>query len=163
MLSAALSMLVGLPVLPADELEGTPIADLNEDAIETVGWPELVRTVADVHDGLPPAERATAVIFTGNYGEAGAIDRYGPALGLPRAYSGHNAYARFGMPPGSAGPVIVLGYRSPDVDFEGCRAAATIDNGVDLENEEQGGTVFVCDRPRAPWAVLWPELTHLDA
>jgi hypothetical protein len=162
-LTAALSAVVALPLVPADELEATPIPDLNEDAIETVGWPELARTVAGVHGGLSPAERATAVVFTGNYGEAGAIDRYGPELGLRRAYSGHNAYARFGIPPGSAGPVIVLGYRVPPADLERCRAEATIDNGVGLENEEQGGTVFVCERPVAPWAELWPDLTHLDA
>ena len=162
-LTALVSIVLALPVVPADELAATPIGDLNEDAIETVGWPELAQTVARVHERLPAAQRAGAVVFTGNYGEAGAIDRYGPGLGLPRAYSGHNAYARFGIPPGSAGPIIVLGFRSPDLAFEGCRAAATIDNGVDLENEEQGGTVFVCARPRAPWAELWPELTHLDA
>ena len=87
----------------------------------------------------------------------------GGALGLPRAYSGHNAYARFGMPPGSAGPVIVLGYGDPSVDFSGCRPAATIDNGIGLENEEQGGTVFVCERPREPWSAMWDDLRHLDA
>jgi 4-amino-4-deoxy-L-arabinose transferase-like glycosyltransferase len=161
--TAVLSVLVALPVIPASDLEATPIADLNEDAIETVGWPELARTVGEVFQTLSPAERATAVVFTGNYGEAGAIDRYGGALGLPRAYSGHNAYARFGMPPDSAGPVIVLGYDDPSVDFEGCRAAATVDNGVDLENEEQGGTVFVCERPLKPWSEMWGDLRHLDA
>ena len=162
-LTAALSIFVALPVVPAQDLEGTPIADLNEDAIETVGWPQLARTVGGVFEGLSPAERATAVVFTGNYGEAGAIDRYGGALGLPRAYSGHNAYARFGMPPDTAGPVIVLGYRDPSVDFVGCRPAATIDNGVELENEEQGGTVFLCERPQQPWSAIWDELRHLDA
>jgi hypothetical protein len=136
---------------------------VNEDAIETVGWPELVRTVAQVYDSLSATDRETAVLFTGNYGEAGAIDRFGPALGLPRAYSGHNAYARFGVPPGSAGPIIVLGYFQPPGELEGCRPAATIDNGVSLDNEEQGGTVFLCDRPLAPWAEIWPELEHLDA
>jgi 4-amino-4-deoxy-L-arabinose transferase-like glycosyltransferase len=161
--SIALSALVTLPVLPADRIGGTPIADLNEDAIETVGWPQLVRTVARVYESLPAAERRTAVVFAGNYGEAGAIDRYGPALGLPRAYSGHNAYARFGKPPDSSGPVIVLGYRDPSVDFARCRAAATVDNGVGLDNEEQGGTVFVCARPAASWDVIWPQLRHLDA
>jgi len=163
LLTMALSVLIALPVVPAEDLQGTPIADLNEDAIETVGWPELVRTVDGVFESLSEADQKTAVVFTGNYGEAGAIDRYGGALGLPRAYSGHNAYARFGMPSGSAGPVIVLGYGDPSVDFTGCRAEATIDNGVDLDNEEQGGTVFVCKRPREPWSEMWDELTHLDA
>jgi hypothetical protein len=163
LLTAVLSGLVALPIVPAADLEGTPIADLNEDAIETVGWPELVRTVGGVFEGLTPEQRATAVVFTGNYGEAGAVDRYGGALGLPRAYSGHNAYARFGMPPDTAGPVIVLGYDDPSVDFLGCKDAATIDNGVGLDNEEQGGTVFVCERPRESWSAMWDELRHLDA
>ena len=163
LLSAAVSALLALPVVPVERLHETPVADVNEDAIETVGWPELVRTVANVHDKLSAGERATTVVFTGNYGEAGAVDRYGPTLGLPRAYSGHNAYARFGIPPGSAGPVLVLGYRDPSVDFTDCREAATIDNGVELENEEQGGTVFVCDGPRLPWRELWPLVSHLDA
>jgi 4-amino-4-deoxy-L-arabinose transferase-like glycosyltransferase len=161
--SAALSIVIALPVVPASRLESTPIRDFNEDAIETVGWPEVAGTVAGVFRSLPPAQRATAVVFTGNYGEAGAIDRYGPALGLPRAYSAHNAYARFGVPPDGAAPVVALGYQDPSIHFEGCRAAATVDNGVGLENEEQGGTVFVCTRPRDPWSELWTTLRHLDA
>ena len=161
--TAAVSVVLALPAVPVDRLHETPVADINEDAIETVGWPELVGTVARVHSALPEAARRAAVVFTGNYGEAGAVDRFGPAFGLPRAYSGHNAYARFGIPPGSEGPVIVLGYRDPSRDFDGCRAAATIDNGVELENEEQGGTVFVCERPRRPWRDAWQTLRHLDA
>jgi 4-amino-4-deoxy-L-arabinose transferase-like glycosyltransferase len=160
---AALSIVVALPVVSASRLESTPIGDLNEDAIETVGWPELALTVAEVFGGLSPSERATAVVYAANYGEAGAIDRFGHALGITRAYSAQNAYARFGVPRDGAAPVVVLGYRDPSVDFEDCRAAATIDNGVGLENEEQGGTVFVCASPRKPWSELWKQLRHLDA
>jgi len=162
-LNAAVAVPLALPVVPASTLHSTPIADVNEDAIETVGWPEFVRSVAHVYEGLPARPRESAVIFAGNYGEAGAIDRFGRAYGLPRAFSGHNAYARFGMPPGSAGPVIVLGFNDPSVDFADCRLAATIDNGVELDNEEQGGAVFVCERPRQPWREAWPALSHLDA
>jgi hypothetical protein len=162
-LNGAFAIPLALPVVPASTLHSTPIPDVNEDAIETVGWPELVRSVARVYEALPASQRESAVIFTGNYGEAGAIDRFGSAYGLPRAFSGHNAYARFGMPPGSAGPVIVLGYTDPSAEFEDCRPAATIDNGVELDNEEQGGAVFVCERPRRPWRQVWPALRHLDA
>ena len=162
-LTAAFSILVGLPVIPVDRLDGTFVAEVNEDAIETVGWPELVAAVGRVHAELPARERETAVVFAGNYGEAGAVDRYGPALGLPRAYSGHNAYARFGMPEGSAGPVIVLGYEDAAIDFVGCRPVATVDNGVGLANEEQGGTIFVCRGPRGSWRAAWPSLSHLSA
>jgi hypothetical protein len=74
-------------------------------------------------------------------GEAGAIARYGPALGIPRAYSGHNAFWRFGRPRERAPPIVVIGYRDPARlrgTFSGCKRSATIDNGVDLDNEEQG-------------------------
>ena len=58
--------------------------------------------------------------------------------------------------------MIVVGFRFPG-EFVGCRTAATIDNGVDLDNEERGGTVYLCDRPRRAWRELWPTLRHLDA
>ena len=82
---------------------------------------------------------------------------------VSRAHSGHTAYARFGLPPRSVGPVIVLGYSDPSGDFLGCRPAGVVNNGFELGNEEQGGTIFVCERPRLPWQAAWPTLRHLDA
>jgi Dolichyl-phosphate-mannose-protein mannosyltransferase len=163
--SAAVAAAITLALVPVKDLHSTPIAAINEDAIETVGWPALTATVARVWNRLPPAGRADAVVFTGNYGEAGAIARYGPALGLPRAYSGHNAFWRFGRPRDGAGPIIVLGYdrlRPLEDRFTGCRLAARIDNGVALDNEEQGGPVWLCAGTVEPWSTLWPRLRHLD-
>jgi hypothetical protein len=163
LVTAATSAVIALPLVPVAHLADTPIPDLNEEAGETVGWPELVRSVARVRDALPPAERDRAVVFTENYGEAGAVDRYGPALGVPHAYSGHNAYWRFGKPPDGAAPVIVLGYEGVPPNFVGCGRAASVDNGVGVENEEQGGAVWLCAGPQLPWSRLWPRLRHLDA
>jgi len=104
------------------------------------------------------------VIVTANYGEAGALERYGPARGLPLPYSGHNGFARWRVPAGAAGPVVVVGYRNPAVlgrFFASCQQRATVDNGLDLDTEEQGMPVWVCGAPVKPWAQLWPELTHL--
>jgi 4-amino-4-deoxy-L-arabinose transferase-like glycosyltransferase len=163
--SAAVSVGLALPVIPVADVHATPVPAVNQDAIETIGWPRLVATVARVWRRLPADERPHAVIFTGNYGEAGAVDRFGPALGLPRAYSGHNSYARWGIPPGRAGPVIVLGWQrraSLHGVFTGCVRSARIDNGVEVDNEEQGGPVWTCRAPARPWADLWPELRHLS-
>jgi len=66
--------------------------------LSTTTSPGFAATVARVWNRLPVAERANAVVYATNYGEAGAIARYGPALGIPRAYSGHNAFWRFGCP-----------------------------------------------------------------
>ena len=163
--SAAVAAAITLPLVPVGDLHATPIPAINEDAIETVGWPALTATVASVWNRLPPAERADAVVFTGNYGEAGAVARYGPALGVRRAYSGHNAFWRFGRPRDGAAPIIVIGYDSLQAlqgSFSGCRLAARIDNGVGLDNEEQDGPVWLCAATAEPWSTLWPRLRHLD-
>jgi hypothetical protein len=61
--------------------------------------------------------------------------------------------------------VIVVGYGPQGLraSFSGCAAAARVDNGVDVDNEEQGSIVWICDRPAARWSLLWPRLRHLDA
>ena len=60
------------------------------------GWPEMTAAVADVYNKLPADERAQACIYTLNYGEAGAINFFGPKYGLPQAISGHNTYWLWG-------------------------------------------------------------------
>ena len=88
--------MLAVPVLPLGAVNVT--AAVNEAVAETVGWPELVDQVAGVVRSLPPEEQEHVVLLTVTYGEAGAIDRFGPVPGLPRAYSGHNSYADFGQP-----------------------------------------------------------------
>jgi 4-amino-4-deoxy-L-arabinose transferase-like glycosyltransferase len=156
-LSAAVSLVISLPILPADD--AGPVIDLNDDVGETIGWPELARTVADVYGELPEA----AVILTGDYGEAGAIDRYGPALGLPGAYSGHNAFWDWGPPPDDAAPVIAIGLPVHDrtANLRGCEIRARIDNDAGVDNDEDGTPVYVCDRPTRPWAQEWPNFENL--
>jgi 4-amino-4-deoxy-L-arabinose transferase-like glycosyltransferase len=168
--SGVTGVMIALPVLPADSAD--PVIAVNEDVGETLGWPELAATVADVYRQLPDRERA--VILTANYGEAGAIDRYGPALGLPRAYSGHNAYGDWGPPPDSSGPVIAVGLdprESPvapanadaslDAELRDCTVVARIDNDAAVDNQERGTRVLVCAGPRRAWSKVWPALRHL--
>jgi hypothetical protein len=108
--------------------------------------------VADLPDG--------AVVFTGNYGEAGAFEWYG--VGAP-VYSGHNGWRNWGPPPDGAGPVVVLLYRDPSVYFTGCERVATLHNKIGIDNEEEGQGVWVCDGPIGSWSARWHELSHYDA
>jgi 4-amino-4-deoxy-L-arabinose transferase-like glycosyltransferase len=163
--SAVVAALITLPLVPAKDVHATPIPDINEDAIETIGWPTFAASVARVWNELPESARSTAVVYASNYGEAGAIARYGPALGIPRAYSGHNAFWRFGRPPDGARPVIVVGYHHPESlrgDFSDCVLSARIDNGVDLDNEEQGAAIWTCASTADAWSTLWPRLRSLN-
>ncbi|MEU3790207.1 ArnT family glycosyltransferase [Streptomyces fructofermentans] len=153
---------VTLPVLPPSALD-VPMA-LNKEQGEQLGWPELADAAARGWSGIPEGRRAGAVLFTQNYGEAGALDRYGPALGLPRPHSGHMAYADWGPPPDTAdGPVLLV--RQQDADgieryFTGCRPVARVDNGHGVRNEEQGAAVVLCSGTVLPWSRLWPSLRH---
>ena len=79
-------------------------------------------------------------------------------------FSGHNGYAAWGPPPADlTGPVVLVGYEGVPAWVHGCRPVASVDNGVDVDNEEQGGTVQVCAGPRGSWADVWDEVSRLDA
>ncbi|TFV52555.1 glycosyltransferase family 39 protein [Blastococcus sp. TF02A_35] len=148
-----------LPLLPVDRLGRTPVPDLNYDAAETVGWPRFAATVARARDQLPAGARV--VVLTGNYGEAGAVDRFAPALGP--AYSGHNSYGEWGPPPEDAHAAVVVGIPRADLErwFGSVTRAGRIDNGVGLDNEEQGEPVWVATDRQVTWAEIWPELRRL--
>jgi hypothetical protein len=156
-LSALIGGTISLPVLPASDSDLVVAA--NSDVGEMIGWPDLVDTVSGVDRGLPDS----AVILTGNYGEAGAIERFGPERGLPQPYSGHNAYADWGPPPAAGAPVITVGLTPAEMDahLHGCRVVARIDNDEGIENDEQGEPVMICDGPRGSWAEQWPGMRHL--
>ncbi len=79
---------------------------LPQNYADRYGWREMVTAVKAAYDTLTPQEQAEACILASNYGEAGAIDFYGPALGLPKAISGHNSYFIWG-PQGCTGQVII--------------------------------------------------------
>jgi Dolichyl-phosphate-mannose-protein mannosyltransferase len=159
-LSLLAGLLIALPVLPASD--AGPIVAVNPDVGETIGWPELVRTVARVA-GQVPAGSGPLVILTSNYGEAGAVDRYGPALGLPQAYSGQNAFGDWGPPPDRSGPVIAIGFRPASIEthLNGCRVAAHVENAAGIDNDERGRAVLICSGPVRPWSQEWPSLRHL--
>jgi hypothetical protein len=165
-LHVVVSAVLVLPVLPASALASTPVTDINYDAGETVGWGALVATVERAQAQVPPDHRAGLVVLTANYGEAGALDRARrQGAGLPPVYSGHNAYGLWGPPPGS-GPLLLVGYRADGVAaqlFAGCRLLATVDNGLGLDNDEQGESVRLCDGPAGgSWAAIWPRVRHLS-
>ncbi|HEX8054306.1 MAG TPA: glycosyltransferase family 39 protein [Thermoleophilaceae bacterium] len=149
-LSVAIGVPIALPVLPVEDIE--PVLAANDDVGNTVGWPGFVDQVAAVYRRVPGA-----VILTSNYGQAGAIDRYGPDLRLPRAYSGHNAYHEWGPPPDRGGLVIVIGEVERE-GFRGCTLAHRIETVADLDTEERGTEVWTCRGTARPWSELWPEL-----
>lgn len=160
--NSALSAIIALPLVPVGSLGDTPIPEINQVARDAVGWPVYVQTLADAYASLPVEDRARAVLFTSNYGEAGALHRYGPEYGLPAVYSGHNELWFAGPPPESATVVVawVQGLRGLRTLFAECEQRAVMDNGVGVENEEQEAVVAVCRNPVGGWSEVWPRLQH---
>ncbi|ANY08386.1 glycosyltransferase family 39 protein [Pseudonocardia sp. HH130630-07] len=152
------SATTALPVVPVDELAVSPVVAMNPDAAETVGWPEFAATVGAAVASAP-GERVT--VLAANYGQAGAVDHYLPAAGP--AYSGHNAYAGWGPPPGDETAVVVVGYPVEQVRtwFGRVDTVARIDNGVGLDNLEQGGPVLLARDRSRPWSEIWAEVVWL--
>jgi hypothetical protein len=153
-----------LPVLPIGVIGRTPIPAINVGIADEVGWPRYVAQVKRVYDGLPAEDRARTVLVTGNYGEAGSLDRYGKPLGLPDVYSGQNELWYLGPPPESATVALLVFQDDPSGAklFGSCVEMARLDNGYGVENEEQTARVYVCRDRTGTWAELWPRFQHFD-
>ena len=87
-----------LPFTPVNSAWWRFDADINAELREEIGWPELVNEVARIYSSLPAEERTRTGILVGNYGEAGAINLYGPALGLPPVISNNNTLLAARLP-----------------------------------------------------------------
>lgn len=156
--AGAVSALIALPVLPAAELARYPVQKINYDIGEEIGWPSEVALLARTYNSLPSSERAVATVITGNYGEAGAADRYGALLGLPQVYSGANNYWLWGPPP-ARDTVAVAVNVDPALlrrEFAEVRVAAVYRNGLGVADDEEGAVVYVATGLRGSWASAWP-------
>ena len=161
-LGAVVSGMLMLPLAPI----GSPVwkmsAGVHDNFREQLGWREMVGEVARIYQSLPVEERSRTGIFAGNYGEAGAINLYGPEFGLPRAISGINSYwfRGYGDPPPAT--LIILGEEIEDASprFEECTVAGENRNRWGVENEESRDhpDILLCREPRFDWNELWPEL-----
>jgi hypothetical protein len=146
-----------LPYASNVKTERDATAALPQLYADMFGWDTMAQTVAGVYHDLPVAEQADCAILAGNYGEAGAIDYFGPKLGLPKALSGHNSYFYWGPRNYSGACVIVFGERSDEFKalFAESRLAATTSNPHGMPNEQRV-PIYLCRKPRASLAELWP-------
>jgi hypothetical protein len=154
---AVLAAPVALSVLPAQALHTVPLQKINYDLAETIAWPKLVALVAREYDSLPAPQRRQTAILTGNYGEAGAIDRYGPGLGVPQAYSGANNFWLWGPPPAADAAVVAVNVNPALLrrEFAHVRLVATFWNGLGVSDDEQGAEIFLATGLRSSWAQSW--------
>jgi hypothetical protein len=158
LVAGALTMLIALPVAPVGSQGWRISRRFHDNFAEQIGWPELAAQVAAVYRALPEAERARTAIYANNYGEAGAIDQYGPQYGLPRAISGVNSYWYRGYGDPSPTTVIVLGDDAEGISDTPatCTLASRMRIPHGVENEESGHPdIYICRDLRFDWKQMW--------
>jgi len=162
----AMALPLTLPVLP-EQAQPTRswISNVNKDLSATIGWPQFVAQVAAVAHHLPPDEQAHLVVFTGDYGAAGAIDLYGAHDGLPHAISGHNTYWWWG-PAGARDGATTIAVNLPraylETIFTEVIPAGAVRTPGDVWTEERGAPIWVCRGQKVTWARAWPSARHYD-
>jgi hypothetical protein len=169
----ALMAPLGLPVLPVETFiryqralgvepprtEKLKLAELPQLYADMFGWEEMTQAVAQVYNGLPPEERERCAIFARNYGEAGAIDFFGPRYGLPKAISNHQNYFLWGPRDYTGECVITIGEKLEDVRkfFDQTDQVATFTHPYVLPHENNQ-PIFLCRRPKRPLKEIWPNV-----
>jgi len=153
-----------LPVLPVTALPRSSWeSKINKDLSATVGWRRVVQQLATEAARLPAAERAHLVVFTGDYGAAGAVDEFGGQYGLPHAISGHNNYWLWG-PVGARTGATTLAVNVSSGTLRRVFARVTlvgsVDTGHGVWTEERGAPIWLCRGQRLSWAAAWPQLRH---
>ena len=150
-----------LPIRPPRSEHSHERAVLPQHFADQFGWHEIVSEVVVAWNRIPVAERADCGIFAQDYGQAGAIDWFGPQFGLPPSLSGHQTWFLWG-PRGYSGNCLIVLDDSretleklyTDVEYVG----DSPDNPYALERNIP---VFIC-RGRKPGtgtlAEDWPRL-----
>jgi hypothetical protein len=165
-----------LPLLPPDRLiaymraihlepprtETSHTAALPQLFADQFGWEEMVGSVAHVYHHLRPEDEKRAAIFCQNYGEAGAVDFFGPKLGLPTAISGHQNYFFWGPRNWTGEVALVLDANDED---ERKLFASVDDLGQIVSSQwampfERRRHIYLCRDLKGSVSETWPRLKN---
>ena len=161
-----------IPVLTVDRLVaysrflgltgrgGSPAHLVQPVFAEEFGWDRLAGDVASVYFALPPAERNRTAIYADTYGDAGALDFFGPRHGLPPAISSQNNYYLWGTRGYDGRTLIAIGatridrlrafYRSVTLATTSTEPYKWVVEGPD--------PIYILRGPIAPLPLIWPSL-----
>jgi hypothetical protein len=148
--------------LEQPRIENHELGPLPQLFADQFGWEEMAAAVAKVYNGLPADVRARTGIFGQNYGQAGAIDLFGPKYGLPPAISGHQNYFLWG-PRGYTGEsMIVMGDRRERLEgkFGSVEFAGHVEHPYSMPYEHID--IYYCRGMKWPLAEVWPKVKNWD-
>lgn len=148
-----------LPIAPVNSAWWRVQEGVSHQLNMQIGWPELAATVAQVRNGLRADELGVVGVMAADEGEAGAVNLYGRAYGLPRAISGMNSNWLRGYGNPAPQTVIAVGFKPEELAgiFTTCRAAARLENPYGVVNDTYRGreVVYVCRNLQRPWPEFW--------
>lgn len=125
------------------------------------GWEGITQRVAAYYHTLSPEEQRTTAIFANNYGDAGAIDFFGPKYGLPKAIGGHQNYWIGGPREYTGESMIVLGEGDERNMQTKCTSYSIIGNTNDpLSGPDEWLPIYHCRGFKGNLQAVWPELKH---
>jgi hypothetical protein len=136
--------------------QGHPLP-LPQDYADMLDWEQRAAAVATAYRTLPPLERAQAVIIGNNYGEAGALDFYGPRYGLPPVVSAAGSYYFFGPGKLPGRVAVTLGESEQGLHrlFDSVEAGPHLTDSLTVR-EERDLTVYVCRGIKRTLQEIWP-------
>ncbi len=135
---------------------------INPLYADQLGWKTMTQTVAHAYWSLPPQQRAGTAIFADRYAYAGAIDFFGPAFGLPRVISPNNSYYLWGVRGYNGDSMLAVGATDYPLLM---RSFGSVVQVAVYRNEyrwilEGPLPIYLCTRPRAPLARMWPAFKY---
>ncbi|MFY9737823.1 MAG: glycosyltransferase family 39 protein, partial [Candidatus Cybelea sp.] len=174
---AVLALPLSLPVLPIENLvaytrllgltgrDGTPAHLIQPVFAEEFGWDRLARDVARVYLALPDDIRARTAIYADTYGDAGALDFFGPRYGLPPAISSQNNYYLWGTHGYDGATLVAIGATRIDVLRRYFRSVRLMSTSAEpLKWVVEGpAPIYLCRAPIAPLSEIWPHLRWYGA
>jgi hypothetical protein len=159
-----------LPVLPPEvyipyatalhveppAIEKWKLGPLPQIYASQFGWEEMVATVAEVYNSLPPDVRPKTAIFAQNFGQAGAIDLFGPKYGLPKSISGHQNYFLWGPRDYTGETVIVMQGQQDQLEqvYASVEWRAHVSHPYSMPREHFD--VFYCRGLKGSLRQMWP-------
>jgi hypothetical protein len=148
--------------LQLPEIEHQQNGPLPQWYADEFGWPEMVEKVARVYNSLPPEERARTAIFSNGWGEAAAVDFYGPRYGLPQAISRHNSYWIWGPGSYDGSTIIILrsGGRNEPRLFQSVESVGRVEHPYARRDEYFD--ILLCRGMKQNLRDAWPKLKLFD-
>jgi hypothetical protein len=132
---------------------------LPQPISDQFGWPEMVHEVAGIYNSLPPDQRAETGIWAGNYGEAGAVNLFGPQYGLPTAYSRHQNHWYWGPPPQVYKNLIVIQWGLDDVR-DNCTSFEAFPHYERFGMGEENTPIYLCHGVEFDIQKIWWHSHH---